>query len=92
MGKTGLHLPASPACLTVAGLPLLSPCTALPGAALACRYVFPKGHKEWRSRVGVALGLLMASKVLNVQVGSVMPAGQSVAGGWRLRAGGGRVG
>ncbi|KAL4855557.1 ABC transporter B family member 25 [Chlorella vulgaris] len=34
----------------------------------AAYYVFPKGNREWRSRVTIALGLLMGSKVLSVQV------------------------
>jgi hypothetical protein len=30
--------------------------------------VFPKGNTEWRPRVAAAMGLLLGSKLLNVQV------------------------
>lgn len=33
-------------------------------------YVFPKGNAEWRLRVAAAMGLLLGSKLLTVQVGS----------------------
>ena len=73
--KAGLQAPLLPRPCLPHPSHLPPPLTALP---FLCRYVFPKGHKEWRSRVGVALGLLMGSKLLNVQVGGW-------AGGFRLR-------
>lgn len=58
-----------PACLS------LHPCVFIPPilsvyAPLLRRYVFPRDQPGWRSRVGVALSLLLGSKLLNIQVGA----------------------
>ncbi len=57
-------LPLSCSCNVMAHS-VVSYCSSPP---LACRYVFPKDQPGWRSRVGVALGLLLGSKLLNIQV------------------------
>lgn len=45
-----------------------------PPHPLARSYVFPKGSAEWRGRVAAALGLLLGSKLLNVQARCRAPA------------------
>lgn len=37
-------------------------------ATLKCRYLVPKASPEFRKRAGLALALLVGSKILNVQV------------------------